>query len=77
VSVAEEGAERFPDNTELPYCLAAALMNEKKVKEALHYLQQAVCFDYASHAIIFEIFEKKDVQIALFKIIQEFHNSNK
>jgi tetratricopeptide (TPR) repeat protein len=77
VALLEEATVRFLDDAELIYCLACALMNIKRIREALHYLEQAVALDYASHSVIFEIFEKKEVQIALFKIIEELHNSNK
>jgi tetratricopeptide (TPR) repeat protein len=72
IEIMEMGLEDQPDESEYYYRIAIYLIANKKLKEAITYLEVALNLYYEGHTILFEFFTDLAVQKSIFKIVQQY-----
>jgi tetratricopeptide (TPR) repeat protein len=72
IEIMEMGLEDQPDIAEFYYRIAIYMIADKKLKEAITYLEVALNLDYDGHTILFEFFTDLAVQKSIFKIVQQY-----
>ena len=68
-----DALSELADDAEIRYRLAAYLILEGRMQEALHHLHQALETDLDRHDILFDYFPKADMQGNLLRFINQFY----
>ncbi|MES2795705.1 MAG: hypothetical protein V4683_07065, partial [Bacteroidota bacterium] len=72
IEIMEMGLEDQPDESEYYYRIAIYLIADRKIKEALNYLEVALNLYYEGHIILFEFFTDLATQKTIYKIVDQY-----
>ena len=72
----KDGIELFPVDAELYYRLVVYLFAQGNYKEAFVYLENALTLDFEAHTLMYTFYPELEKQTALFKLIDQYKQSN-
>ena len=76
IELVADGLTELPEQADLYYRLAIYHLESGQVKEALNHLENALFLNFEGHSVLFEFITKPEAQKALYKIINQFKQSN-